>query len=418
MSRWRTGRVDRRPPARVRPRDHTRDDQRHVQRGLVGEHAVRRFAVLAQALAVVGGDDDQRRPRERRSAARTAGRARGRRRRLRRSTAVRRMARNSSAACRGSAGRRRAPSRRTAAVVSPIQSDRTRHDDVGAALGHRDGADALHLGHLVVVDVEARASGRTAWSAESRRRRRRWRSPAALSRVASVAVPACTRKPLLSRMPCSYGSRPVRMRGVRGQGDDGMGVGEREPRTVAGQPIEVRRLRRRRRTTDSASARSVSMVTSRTFCGRHRVRARTRATALPPGATRLRPTRTSDDATASHDGPVVGSRGAGGRAGADGSRAGGSTAAVDLTSRPEMIMPPRGMAGSVPRSTGDMSGTRQASRPRKAPRASRTGLDRCRLIGLRWSLDARRLRAGARLRASSTGTIRRTSPRIRTSPAA
>ena len=37
-----------------------RDDQRHVERRLVGEQAVRALAVLAEALAVIGGDDDQR----------------------------------------------------------------------------------------------------------------------------------------------------------------------------------------------------------------------------------------------------------------------------------------------------------------------------------------------------------------------
>ena len=32
--------------------------------------------------------------------------------------------------------------------------DRTGHDDVRATFGHRHGADAFHLRHLIVVDVE------------------------------------------------------------------------------------------------------------------------------------------------------------------------------------------------------------------------------------------------------------------------
>ena len=46
-----------------------RDDQRDAQRGFVGEHAVGRLAVVAEALAVVARHDDERRAR--RSAART-----------------------------------------------------------------------------------------------------------------------------------------------------------------------------------------------------------------------------------------------------------------------------------------------------------------------------------------------------------
>ena len=37
-----------------------RNDQRHAQRRLVGEDPVRQLAVVAEALAVVGGDDDER----------------------------------------------------------------------------------------------------------------------------------------------------------------------------------------------------------------------------------------------------------------------------------------------------------------------------------------------------------------------
>ena len=45
----------------ARPRQAGRvEDQRHAQRRLVGEQAVRPLAVLAEALAVVGGDDHQR----------------------------------------------------------------------------------------------------------------------------------------------------------------------------------------------------------------------------------------------------------------------------------------------------------------------------------------------------------------------
>jgi hypothetical protein len=55
--------ADRAPPAR---RGSTRDDQRHVQRRLVGEHAVRQLAVLAEALAVIRRHDDERGARQRR----------------------------------------------------------------------------------------------------------------------------------------------------------------------------------------------------------------------------------------------------------------------------------------------------------------------------------------------------------------
>ena len=53
-------------PRRLASGEHARDDERHVQRRLVGEHAVRRFAVLAEALAVIGRHDDERRTGKRR----------------------------------------------------------------------------------------------------------------------------------------------------------------------------------------------------------------------------------------------------------------------------------------------------------------------------------------------------------------
>ena len=40
--------------------------------------------------------------------------------------------------------------------AAPIQSTARGHDDVGRPLGHRDRDRAVHLRHLVVVDVEAR----------------------------------------------------------------------------------------------------------------------------------------------------------------------------------------------------------------------------------------------------------------------
>src|SRR5205823_9183660 len=36
------------------------DDPRHAQRHIVGEYAVRPLPVLAEALAMIGGDDDER----------------------------------------------------------------------------------------------------------------------------------------------------------------------------------------------------------------------------------------------------------------------------------------------------------------------------------------------------------------------
>ena len=53
---------------RRRRRPELGDDQRHAQRRLVGEDAVRQLAVLAEALAVIGGDDDERLARQARQA--------------------------------------------------------------------------------------------------------------------------------------------------------------------------------------------------------------------------------------------------------------------------------------------------------------------------------------------------------------
>ena len=101
----------------------SRDDQRHVQRRLVGEHAVGQLAVLAEALAVVRGDDDERRARERREAIeQRAERAIDERDlavvRLR--AVLRREIRR--AACTASADRRRGPSAKNCAGCWPIQS--------------------------------------------------------------------------------------------------------------------------------------------------------------------------------------------------------------------------------------------------------------------------------------------------------
>ena len=68
MSRWRTGASIVVPAGGVRPGLTRATSSGTCSVRLVGEHAVRRFAVLAQALAMVGGDDDQRRPRQRRQA--------------------------------------------------------------------------------------------------------------------------------------------------------------------------------------------------------------------------------------------------------------------------------------------------------------------------------------------------------------
>ena len=66
-------------------------------------------------------------------------------------------------------------------------------------------------------------------------------NPAAFSRVAAVTVPAATRNPLLSRMPCSYGRPSRENRRVRHERDDGVRVGEREARPVGRQRVERRR---------------------------------------------------------------------------------------------------------------------------------------------------------------------------------
>ena len=52
-----TGPADR--PLGLSPRRN--NDERHAQRRVVGEHPVRRLAVLAQPLAVVAGDGNHRR---------------------------------------------------------------------------------------------------------------------------------------------------------------------------------------------------------------------------------------------------------------------------------------------------------------------------------------------------------------------
>ena len=70
MSTWPTARVDRARGQDAGGEQHERD----VQRGLVGEDAVGLLAVLAQRLAVVGGQDDQGRPSRRAS---SSGASRG-----------------------------------------------------------------------------------------------------------------------------------------------------------------------------------------------------------------------------------------------------------------------------------------------------------------------------------------------------
>ena len=59
-STWRTAASMVTPVAASQPTSELRNDQRHSQRRLVGEDAVRQLAVVAEALAVIRGDDDER----------------------------------------------------------------------------------------------------------------------------------------------------------------------------------------------------------------------------------------------------------------------------------------------------------------------------------------------------------------------
>ena len=130
MSMWRTGVSMTGPGAAGAPRLDPRDDQRHVQRRLVGEHAVGQLAVLAEALAVIGGHDDERRTRQRRQPVeQRTERAidEGHLAVVRLRAVLRR--RVPPAACRANARRTRAPRRRTATAdgrSSPARGRRPR----------------------------------------------------------------------------------------------------------------------------------------------------------------------------------------------------------------------------------------------------------------------------------------------------
>ena len=170
------GRIDRSRPSRARPCAELRNDQRHSQRRLVGEDPVRQLAVVAEALAVVGGDDHERLAREARepieqrteraigpgdfAGIRIVGERGGRTR---------------PAAGRARADRTRAP-RRTTCPNGAGPGERGRYNRVGAPLRQREVDGAAGLADAVVVDVEAGVQAETLIERETRRRRRRSRS--------------------------------------------------------------------------------------------------------------------------------------------------------------------------------------------------------------------------------------------------
>ena len=128
-----------------------------MQRRLVGEHAVRQLAVLAEALAVIRGDDDERGPRERRQPIEE----RAERAIDERDLAVVRLRavlsrRDRRAAGTASADRTTCTHAKNLPGCLPIQSTARETTTSARRSGIAKLDVALHLRHLIVVDVEPR----------------------------------------------------------------------------------------------------------------------------------------------------------------------------------------------------------------------------------------------------------------------
>ena len=204
------------------------DDERHRDRALVDEEAVRALAVLAQALAVVGREHGQHGAR---------GRSRAARRRPERAVDVRdlRRRRRRAARSRRSAGRLVRIVR--VVVVDPGEPRLGAPRAIQAARPPRSSRRAAlapvrrPVGQRVVVAREAAVERRTrARSGKPLTNARRRVARARRSVSASVTGPAGSGWPL-SRTPWRRGTRPGQDRGVRGQRErrGRHGAGKRKP---------------------------------------------------------------------------------------------------------------------------------------------------------------------------------------------
>ena len=125
---------------------------------------------------------------------------------------------------------------------------------------------ACGVDEAVVVDVEAAREAEARVERKGAHEGRRSGSRAPSSSVASVSVPDGKRKPALSRTPCSSGQAAGEDVRVRGERHDVVRVGVVEAHARARPAGRSTAWRRRLLPyAPSASARSVSMVTSRTL---------------------------------------------------------------------------------------------------------------------------------------------------------
>ena len=214
----------------------TGNHQRHPQRGVVDEQAVRHLAVLAERFTVIGGDDDQR---PRRSLAqrlqrpaRPAGPPPPPRRHTGRSPAVRSVRRRTARAARTSASTGSGAIQRSpAARRSPRRRHHSRRarwragPECRAACGRRR--------------WRSRHSGRSGDRAETRRRTRRSRIPRLPALPPATARRAST---LHAVVPGAVTRRVAagQQRGVRRQRDRRRRERAREADAAARQRVDVR----------------------------------------------------------------------------------------------------------------------------------------------------------------------------------